>query len=158
MQGPREEEGVPVVTCLTTCVIHLEKLASLDTNAFINDLTCFSAQQASPRRIKLDNGTNMVAAHRELRETVKTWITSNRTRNALLQNIEWEFNPPAASHMGGVWKHQIRTVQKVLQAIVGAQVLDDEHLTTLFCAVEIINGRPITPVSNDPTDPEAHTC
>ena len=38
------------------------------------------------------------------------------------------------------------------------QVLDDERLVTLFCEVEaIVNGRPITKVSDDPKDLEALT-
>ncbi|XP_042230816.1 uncharacterized protein LOC121872215 [Homarus americanus] len=60
--------------------------------------------------------------------------------------------------MGGVWERQIRTVKKVLQAIVGSQVLDDERLQTLFCEVEaIVNERPITSVPNTPNEPKALT-
>ena len=101
----------------------------------------------------------MIGANRELRDAVQEWNSSNTVRNVFLQkHIEWEFNPPAASHMGGVWERQIRTVRKVLQVVIGSQVLDDERLHTLFCAVEeIVNGRPITTVSNDPRDLEALT-
>ncbi|KAK8407645.1 hypothetical protein O3P69_002295 [Scylla paramamosain] len=60
--------------------------------------------------------------------------------------------------MGGVWERQIRTVKKVLLAVVGTQTLDDERLATFFCAVEeIVNRRPITPGSDDPRDLEALT-
>ncbi|XP_042208754.1 uncharacterized protein LOC121857010 [Homarus americanus] len=60
--------------------------------------------------------------------------------------------------MGGVWERQIRTVKKVLQAIVGSQVLDDERLQTLFCEVEaIVNEGPITPVPSTPNEPKALT-
>ncbi|XP_042208064.1 uncharacterized protein LOC121856534, partial [Homarus americanus] len=56
------------------------------------------------------------------------------------------------------WERQIRTVKKVLQAIVGSQVLGDERLQTLFCEVEaIVNERPITPVPNTPNEPKALT-
>lgn len=52
----------------------------------------------------------------------------------------------------------MRTVRKVLRAIVGSQVVDEERLQTLFCEVEaVINGRPITPASEDPNDLEALT-
>jgi len=60
--------------------------------------------------------------------------------------------------MGGVWERQIRTVRKVLTSILGEQVLDDERLNTLFCQVEsIVNGRPLTIVSDDPADMEPIT-
>ena len=72
----------------------------------------------------------------------------------LLQiEIKREFNPSAASHVGGVWERQIRTVRKVLNVIVREQVLDDERFSTLFSEVEsIINERPLTVLSNEPND------
>ena len=76
----------------------------------------------------------------------------------LMKKISWKFNPPTASHMGGIWERHIRNVRKVLDGILTTQVLEDERLETLFCEVEsIVNGRPITPVSSDPTDAEALT-
>ena len=42
----------------------------------------------------------------------------------------------------------------VLNSILTQQTLDDEGLETLLCCVEsIINGRPITKLSDDPSDP-----
>jgi hypothetical protein len=77
----------------------------------------------------------------------------------LSKEIKWEFNPPAASHMGGVWERQIRTVRKVMNAILRNQVLDDERLDTLFCEVEmIVNSRPLTRVSDDHKDSEPLTA
>jgi len=47
----------------------------------------------------------------------------------------------------------IRTVRKVLSPLLKEQVLDDESLASLFCVVEqIINGRPLTAVSDDTRD------
>ena len=34
------------------------------------------------------------------------------------QNIDWKFNPPAASHMGGVWERQIRTTRRILDTLL----------------------------------------
>ena len=45
-----------------------------------------------------------------------------------------------------------------MNALLKEQVLNDESLVTLMCEVEsIINGRPITKVSQDPRDLEALT-
>ena len=68
------------------------------------------------------------------------------------------FNPPAASHMGGVWERQIRSVRRILAGLTQEQVLSYEMLTTLLVVAEgIINNRPITPVSSDPADLEPLT-
>ena len=69
---------------------------------------------------------------------------------------------PNASHMGGVWERQIRSVRNVLLAPMrnhGTQ-LDDESLRTLMCeAAAIVNSRPLSvqnvndPMSLDPLTP-----
>ena len=71
-------------------------------------------------------------------------------------------NPPAASHMGGVWERQIRSVRNVLCALLqgSGQQLDDELLRTFMCEAEaIVNSRPLTtdglmsPLSPEPLTP-----
>ena len=62
-------------------------------------------------------------------------------------------NAPSASHTGGVWERQIRTVRRVLKALMdqsGTQ-LDDESLRTLMCeAVPGSDSEQSTTVSRQP--------
>jgi hypothetical protein len=99
-----------------------------------------------------DNGTNFVGAERELFHA----INQDQVKEQMLQkNIDWIFNPPAASHMGGIWERLIRTVRKVLTSLLRefGNRLDDESFRTLLCEVEsIVNSQPLTFVSSDPTD------
>jgi len=65
------------------------------------------------------------------------------------RDIRWQFNPPLASHMGGIWERVIRSV-KILFALLSEQRLTDESLETLLAEVEyILNSRPLTPVVMD---------
>ena len=61
--------------------------------------------------------------------------------------IEFNFNAPKGSHMGGVWERQIRTVRSVLAALLeknGSQ-LNDKALRTFMCEAEaVVNSRPLT--------------
>ena len=69
--------------------------------------------------------------------------------------IQWKQNPPAASHMGGIWEKQIRSVRSILSAVLGehGSALDEESFSTLLTEVEcIINSRPLTVPSSDPDD------
>ena len=60
--------------------------------------------------------------------------------------------------MGGVWERQIRSIRRVMNAILKNAVLDDERLATVFCEAEsIINSRPITRASDCPDDAEPLT-
>lgn len=108
--------------------------------------------------MRSDNGGNFVAGEKELRDAVNGWNQEAIHASLLKSNVKWIFNPPAGSHFGGVWERCIRTVRKVLNALLKQQTLDDEGLQTLLCEVEsIVNGRPITKVSDDPKDLQALT-
>ncbi|CAL8088659.1 unnamed protein product [Calicophoron daubneyi] len=68
--------------------------------------------------------------------------------------MQWHFNPPYASHRGGVWERLIRSVRRILTAICTEQALDDEGLSSVMVEAErIMNNRPVAPVVHG--DPEA---
>ncbi|XP_028394892.1 uncharacterized protein LOC114519037 [Dendronephthya gigantea] len=145
-------------TCLTTRAIHLEVSSSLDTCSFINALRRFISRRGQPDEIRSDNGGNFVKGEKELREAVKKWNQSQINEFLLQKNVKWTFNPPTGSHHGGVWERCIRTTRKVIKAVTREQILDDEGINTLMCEVEaIVNGRPITKLSDDPRDMEPLT-
>lgn len=145
-------------TCLTMRAVHIEVAHSLDTDACINALRRFISRRGQVSVIRSDNGTNFIGAERELREAIQNLNDSKIKEEMLKGGIEWNFNPPGASHQGGIWERQIRTVRKVLAALLKQQVLDDDGLHTLLCEVEsIINSRPLTKLSEDPNDLEPLT-
>jgi len=119
--------------------IHIEKRGSLEADSFINAFVRFCARRGVPEKVRSDKGSNFVAVERELREAMRSWHEDVKMKAHLLQReIKREFNPPAASHVGGVWERQIRTLRKVLNVIVREQALDDECFSTLFSEVESI--------------------
>ena len=61
--------------------------------------------------------------------------------------FRWKRNPPTASHMGGTWERQIRSVRAILSALfrVHGTSLNDEALRTFMAeATGILNSRPLT--------------
>ena len=140
-----------VFTCFATRAIHIEITFTLDTDSFLHALDRFIARRGEPREIWSDNGTNFVGACKELKRAVQEWNQAKISAHLLKREVDWHFNPPAASHMGGVWERQVRTIRKVLVSVISQQVQDDEGLITLLTIVEgIVNNRPITKLSDDP--------
>ena len=147
-----------IFTCLTIRAIHIEVVHSLDTDSFVNCMCRFIARRGQPEQIRSDNGGNFVRGEKELRNAIDGWNQEVIAEFLLQRNVQWIFNPPAGSHHGGVWERCIHTIRKVMSALLKEQFLDDEGLTTLMCEVEsIVNGRPLTKVSDDPRDLEALT-
>ena len=149
-----------IFTCLGSRAVHIETACSLDTDSFLHALRRFIARRGPVREIRCDNGTNFVGAARELKQAMEEMDHSQIRDKLCSQGTDWIFNPSAASHMGGVWERQIRTVRKVLSSLLqehGSR-LDDESFRTLLCEVEaIVNSRPLTFTSSDPDDPNPLT-
>ena len=69
----REKRYGCLFTCLAIRAIHLEVLHSLEADSFINALVRFGARRGYPRKVRSDNGTNFVAAEKELKAAAKKW-------------------------------------------------------------------------------------
>jgi hypothetical protein len=148
-EGRREMKRYGLlITCLASRAIHIETLDDLSTDAFLNGLRCFIAIRGKVRLIRCDQGTNFVGAKNELQENLKKLDLESITRKLLEHECEFQFNPPSASHMGGVWERQIRSVRSVLSGILEQSTstrLDTSSLRTLMYEVmAIVNSRPLT--------------
>ncbi|XP_055714778.1 uncharacterized protein LOC129808899, partial [Phlebotomus papatasi] len=133
-----------IFTCLTTRADHLEVCESLTTDSCIMAIHRFVSRRGSPVKIISDNGTNFKGAKRELKEALKEIDQDRIGVDLSKRNIEWEYNPPSAPHMGGAWERLIRSVKRSLEATLKASVPTPEILVTAFAEVEsILNGRPL---------------
>lgn len=149
-EGRKEVKRYGVIfTCMASRAIHIETANSLETDAFINALRRFQAERGPVRQLRSDCGTNFIGAHRELKGGLKE-MNEDKIRARLLEdNCEWisfKFNPPSASHMGGSWERQIRTVRNILASMLeeSGRQLDDESFRTLMKEIQaIVNSRPL---------------
>ena len=138
-------------TCLSSRAVHLEMLDDLTADAFINGLRCLIAIRGPVQKLFSDQGTNFVGASNELKSELQERLP--RT----FEDCEFIFNTPHASHAGGVWERQVGTVKSVLKATMALHPgrLDDSSLRTfLYEVMSIVNSRPITTISQDPTSPK----
>lgn len=153
-QGRKEVKRYGLLfTCMCCRAIHIEMLDDMSTDAFINGLRCFIAIRGAVKQIRSDQGTNFIGAKNEFeRETKINKVTSFLTK----RQCEFVTNAPDASHTGGEWERQIKTVRSVLDAILlqCPGRLDDSSLRTLFYEVSsIVNSRPLAISEID--DPDA---
>jgi len=146
-----------VVHMMASRAVHIEVADTLETHSFISALQRFVCRRGPIRQLQSDQGTNFVGARRELKAALEEF-DHTKIRSELQRHdcdwFEFNMNVPSASHMGGAWERQIRSVRSVLASLLqnnGSQ-LNDESLRTLLCeAGAIVNSRPLTVESlNDP--------
>ncbi|XP_058816793.1 uncharacterized protein LOC131680088 [Topomyia yanbarensis] len=148
-----EKRWVSLFTCLTTRAVHLEVVHSLKTQSCIMAIRRFACRRGMPIEFFSDNGTNFHGASKEVERVnadCEETFTDGRTR--------WNFNPPSAPHMGGVWERPVRSVKEALKAFDDGKKLTDEVLLTSFAEAEdLINTRPLTYLSLESGSMEALT-
>ena len=153
-------------TCFTSRGIHIEDVSSLETDSFIQALRRFISKRGYPKESWRDNGTNFVGADKEIQRFIWEYNENKLNKRLIKEEIsflfcpraEWKFQPHTASHMRGsfaVWERLIRSVRKSMRAILGSQnaLVGLETLRAVFAeVVTILNSRPLTPSSDDPSD------
>ncbi|KAL9976388.1 hypothetical protein ACROYT_G013686 [Oculina patagonica] len=100
-----------IFTCLAVRAVDLEVSHTLDTDSFILALRSFISHRGQVKEIRYDNGTNFVGGEKELRTSIEEWNQAKIHEALLQKGIKWVFNPPGASHHGGVWERLIGSTQ-----------------------------------------------
>ena len=116
---------------------HIEAAESLEADSFINALRSFISRRGKPKVIRSDNRTNLNGGKREIRESISNWNQQKIESYPYQRNIEWKFNHPGASHMGGTWERIIRSVRKILRVLIKEQLVSGEALRTLLTVFTI---------------------
>ena len=143
--------------CCHTRAVRLEPLSSLDVSSFLMAFARAAAKGVLPHVVLSDNGTNFHAANNLLKEL------SNRLEQGGIEdrrpNIKWKFNPPYASHYGGVFERLIGAAKSALyHALPAHHLLTLEQFTTALAEVEgVLNARPLAYISAGQDDFSALT-
>ena len=102
-------------TCLCSRAVHIELLEEMTTDhrLFHHRSPCLHSPTWK-RQLCNDQGTNFVGARYEFLEALKE-MDEERLK---LLGCEFVMNQLSASHMGGAWERQIRTIRSVLTSIL----------------------------------------
>ncbi|GFY35659.1 uncharacterized protein TNCV_2619501 [Trichonephila clavipes] len=99
-----------------------------------------------------DNATNFVGSNSQLKVFYKTLNFPDQNLAAYYteEGFEWNFIPPRAPHMGGLWEAGIKSVKYHLKRALGRSRLTYEEFKTVIIQVEgILNSRTLTQIFND---------
>ena len=157
--GRKKEKRYGLIfTCMNMRAIHVELTEHLTTDSTLNAIRRFASRRGYPNEIFCDNGSNFRGCERELKALLDKIDRTGIQRALTAYEIQWHFSPPVTPHWGGSWERLIRSFKTALSAILREQFPKPETLATLIVEAEfMINSRPLTHVSIDPSDKEALT-
>lgn len=121
-----------IFVCMTTKVVHLELVSDSTISLFLSALNRFISRRGRCLEIYSDCGTNFVGAKRYLEEIQKLIKSDEVEKGIANYQIHWHLNPPAASHMGGLWEAAVKSAKILLHRIIKEQLLTYEELNTVF--------------------------
>ncbi|XP_055528015.1 uncharacterized protein LOC129720561 [Wyeomyia smithii] len=92
----------------------------------------------------------------------KQWFRVSKSKSASREAItnecsqhwiQWHFIPPRAPSFGGLWEAAVKTAKTSLVKILGSTQLSFEDYATVLSQIEAnMNSRPLTSLSNDPSE------
>jgi hypothetical protein len=129
--------------------LHLEVASSMDTSSCVMAIRNFMNRRGCPAEIFSDNGTNLKAGEKELKELLGNLDTNEiMAKSQELKpgsnGVRWNFNPPTASHFGGIWERMVRSVKDCLYIVLKEKAPADEIFRSAIIEVEAtVNSRPL---------------
>ena len=144
-----------IATCAVSRAVHLDITDSYGTDSILQTLRKFKLMRGCPSEIISDQGSQLVAASKDVADLTKNWNWGPIAEWASSKSIKWTVVPAEAHHHNGLSESLIKSVKRSITHVVGENVLSFSELQlAMFEVANILNCRPLGITSDsDPEDP-----
>jgi hypothetical protein len=125
----------------------VEVAESYSTESFLMAVRRFMALHGAPKRFQSDQGTQLVAASRQL----ATWDWTAVHEQAERVGAEWHIVPTGGQHYNGQAERLIGLLKRCLEGALNNRKFTLGELSTVVAeAAQVVNSRPIARNTGDP--------
>ncbi len=133
--------------CMSTSLAHVEIAESYSTESFLMAVRRFMALHGAPKRFQSDQGTQLVAASKQL----ATWDWTAVHEQAEREGAEWHIVPTGGQHYNGQAERLIGLLKRCLEGALNNRRFTLGELSTVVAeAAQTVNSRPIARNTGDP--------
>ncbi|XP_039446262.1 uncharacterized protein LOC120425723 [Culex pipiens pallens] len=161
-RGASVKVFVAIVVCMWSKAVHIDMVYDLTSASFINVLKRLVGRRGRVTDLYCDNARTFVGANRHLEELRRAFDAMHSSdavaAHCAEKGITFHFNPARSPHHGGLWEAAVKSFKHHLYRVMKDTLLTIDDFNTLIVQIEgVLNSRPLTPLSSDPTDVVALT-
>ena len=143
-----------IFTCCVSRAVHIDLTQAYHTDALIQTIRRFMSLRGCPKEILSDQGTQLVACHKELAVMLELMDWSLIDGWCSRRGVEWKFVPPQGQHMNGVSEALVKVTKRQLTQAVEGKMLNFVETQTVFCEIsQVMNCRPLGVYARPGADP-----
>ena len=148
-----------IFSCTVVRALYIDLTEDYSTDAILQTIRRFVAIRGCPSEIQSDQGSQLIAAAKDIAELVKDWNWEPIQDWATTNKIKWTLAPAEGQHQNGLSESLIKSVKRTMKHKITCQTCTFSQLQMVFFEIaNIINSRPIGIVSgSDPRHPEPIT-
>ena len=147
-----------IFTCGISRAVYCDLSQDYGTDSFLQTMRCFTSLRGYPATIYSDSGSQLLAAHKELKDVHQKLDKEELQRFGVEKGLSWHFVFPTVPWKNGCAESLIKSIKKAIKIAIGEQVLSFAELqTVLFESANIVNERPIGITSRD-IDDDNYLC
>ncbi len=136
-----------IFVCTSTSLAHVEIAETYSTESFLMAVRRFMALHGAPKRFQSDQGTQLVAASKQL----ATWDWTAVHAMAERESAEWHIVPTGGQHYNSQAERLIGLLKRCLEGTLSGRRLTLGELSTVVAeAAQVVNSRPIAKNTGDP--------
>jgi len=136
-----------ILVCMSTSLAHVEIAETYSTESFLMAVRRFMALHGAPKRFQSDQGTQLVAASKQM----ATWDWTAVHELAEKEKAEWLIVPTGGQHYNGQAERLIGLLKRCLEGTLNSCRLTLCELNTVVAeATQLVNSRPIAKNMGDP--------